>query len=127
MGRNVTHSNLSKANNTCDYRIFEEFAYHTVKVTQQKRITDIFKLDGKVYAFDSTTIDLCLGAYDWDYFRCAKGGIKVHTLFDLEVQMPPIFHITNAEVNDINGMDAIPYEPNAFYVFDRGYNDFKRA
>ena len=30
MGRNVTRSNLSKANNTRDYRIFEEFAYHTV-------------------------------------------------------------------------------------------------
>lgn len=22
-------------------------------------------------------------------------------------------------------MDVIPYESNAFYVFDRGYNDFK--
>ena len=27
--RNVSRSNLSKANNTRDYRIFEEFAYHT--------------------------------------------------------------------------------------------------
>lgn len=126
LGKNVTRSNLSKANNSRDYRIFEEFANHMVRVAQKKRIKDIFKLHGKVYAFDSTTIDLCLSVYDWAHFRRAKGGIKVHTLFDLEAQVPTIFHITKAKVNDVNGMDVIPYEPNAFYVFDRGYNDFRR-
>ena len=87
----------------------------------------IFKLGGKVYAFDSTTIDLCLSVYEWAHFRRAKGGIKVHTLFDLEAQVSTIFHITKAKLHDVNGMeDAIPYEPGSFYVFDRAYNDFKR-
>ena len=126
MGRNVTRSNLSKANNTRDYRIFEEFAYHTVGVAQEMRIENIFKLGGKVYAFDSTTIDLCLSVYEWAHFRRAKGGIKVHTLFDLEAQVPTIFHITKAKLHDVNGMDAIPYEPGSLYVFDRAYNDFRR-
>ena len=126
LGRNVTRSNLSKANNNRDYRIFEEFALHTVAVAQKKRITDIFKLGGKVYAFDSTTVELCLDVYDWAHFRKRKGGVKVHTLYDLEAQVPTIFHVTPAKVNDVNGMDVIPYEPNAFYVFDRGYNDFSR-
>ena len=126
MGRNVTRSNLSKANNTRDYRIFEEFANHTVGVAQEMRIENIFKLGGKVYAFDSTTIDLCLSVYEWAHFRRAKGGIKVHTLFDLEAQVPTIFHITKAKLHDVNGMDAIPYEPGSFYVFDRAYNDFRR-
>lgn len=111
MGRNVTRSNLPKANNTRDYRIFEEFANHTVGVAQKMRIENIFKLGGKVYAFDSTTIDLCLSVYEWAHFRRAKGGIKVHTLFDLEAQVPTIFHITKAKLHDVNGMDAIPYEP----------------
>jgi hypothetical protein len=26
----------------------------------------------------------------------------------------------------MNAMDLIPYEENSFYIFDRGYNDFKR-
>ena len=126
MGRNVTRSNLSKANNTRDYRIFEEFAYHTVGVAQKMRIENIFKLGGKVYGFDSTTIDLCISVYEWAHFRRAKGGIKVHTLFDLEAQVPTIFHITKAKLHDVNGMDVIPYEPGSFYVFDRAYNDFRR-
>ena len=41
--------------------------------------------------------------------RRAKGGIKVHTLFDLEAQVPTIFHITKAKVNDVNGMDMTKY------------------
>ncbi len=37
LGKNVTRSNLSKANNTRDYHISEEFAFHMVSVAQKKR------------------------------------------------------------------------------------------
>lgn len=47
-------------------------------------------------------------------------------MFDLEAQVPTIFHITKAKLHDVNGRDAIPYEPGSFYVFDRAYNDFRR-
>ena len=60
MGKSVTRSNLSKANEQRDYHIFEEFAYYMIDEARRKRQTEIFKLGGNVYAFDSTTIDLCL-------------------------------------------------------------------
>ena len=125
-GKAATKSNLSKANNNRDYRIFEEFAYHMVAEAQKCRATEIFKLKGKVYAFDSTTIDLCLSVFQWALFRKKKGGVKVHTLYDIETQIPTFFHITPARVHDTKAMDVIPYEENSFYIFDRGYNDFKR-
>lgn len=125
-GKAATRSNLSKANNTRDYRIFEEFAYRVVAEAQHCRVTDIFKLGGKVYAFDSTTIDLCLNVFEWALFRKKKGGVKVHTLYDIETQIPTFFHITPAKLHDTQAMDVIPYEENAFYIFDRAYNDFKR-
>lgn len=125
-GKAATRSNLSKANNTRDYRIFEEFAYRVVAEAQHCRATDIFKLGGKVYAFDSTTIDLCLNVFEWALFRKKKGGVKVHTLYDIETQIPTFFHITPAKLHDTQAMDVIPYEENAFYIFDRAYNDFKR-
>ena len=125
-GKYVTRSNLSKANNNRDYRIFEEFAYKVVAEARACRADDIFKHGGNVYAFDSTTIDLCLSAFEWAYFRKTKGGVKVHTLYDIETQIPSFFHITPAKVHDTKAMDAIPYEENSFYIFDRGYNDFQR-
>ncbi len=127
-GKFVTRSNLSKANNNRDYRIFEEFAYQVVAEARNCRATDIFKLGGNIYAFDSTTIELCLETFKWAIFRKnqRKGGIKVHTLYDLETSIPTFFHITEARVNDMNAMDVIPYEEDSFYIFDRGYNDFER-
>ena len=125
-GKGVTRSNLSKANQERDYHIFEEFAYFVVNEAREKRVTDIFNLDGNVYAFDSTTVDLCLSVFGWAAFRKHKGGIKIHTLYDIETQIPTFFHITEAKVNDVNAMDEIPYESGSYYIFDRGYNDYKR-
>lgn len=125
MGKNVSKSSLARANQDRDYRIFEEFAYFLVNEAQQKRKTDIFKLGGNIYAFDSTTIDLCLNVFWWAKFRKKKGGIKVHTLYDVETQIPIFFHITTSSVHDSKAMDKIPYEPGSYYIFDRAYNNFK--
>jgi hypothetical protein len=122
----ITRSNLAKANANRDCKIFEEFAYKMISIAQGKRITREFEICGRFYAFDSTTIDLCLNLFWWASFRKAKGGIKVHTLYDVVTQIPTFLHITNAKVNDMNGMDEIPYEPNAYYIFDRGYFDLAR-
>lgn len=125
MGRNVSRSSLARANQDRDYHIFEEYAYYLVNEARQKRVTDIFKLGGNVYAFDSTTIDLCLSVFLWAKFRKKKGGIKVHTLYDVETQIPAFFHITEASVHDSKVMNEIPYESGSYYIFDRAYNNFK--
>ena len=125
MGKNVSKSSLARANQDRDYRIFEEYAYSLVNEAQQKRKTDIFKLSGNIYAFDSTTIDLCLAVFWWAKFRKKKGGIKVHTLYDVETQIPTFFHITEASVHDSKVMKEIPYETGSYYIFDRAYNNFK--
>jgi hypothetical protein len=125
-GKNVTRSNLSKANESRNCKIFEEFAYHLIEIARNKRANDNFEIKGKVYAFDSSTIDLCLNVFWWAKFRKAKGGIKLHTLFDITTQIPAFIHITAATVNDVNAMDLIPYESDAYYIFDRGYVDYTR-
>ena len=124
MGKSVTRSNLAKANEQRDWRIFEEFAYYMIGEARKRRKTDIFNLGGSVYAFDSTTIDLCLSVFWWAKFRKKKGGIKVHTLYDIKTQMPAFMHITTASVHDVKAMPEIPLEAGAYYIFDRGYNDF---
>ena len=119
-------SNVAYANANRDYKIFEEFAHYMINLAQSKRLDREFVLHGKFYAFDSTTIDLCLSLFQWALFRTTKGGIKVHTLFDVVTQIPTYIHITEAKVHDVNAMDDIPYEPYAFYIFDKGYYDLAR-
>lgn len=125
-GKSITRSNLAKANEKRSSKIFEEFAYYLIDIAQKKRSNDNFEVKGKVYAFDSSTIDLCLSVFWWAKFRKTKGGIKLHTLFDITTQIPTFIHITAATVNDVNAMDVISYETGAYYIFDRGYVDYKR-
>ena len=125
-GKNVTRSNLAKANETRNSKIFEEFAYHLINVARRNKANDDFEIKETIYAFDSSTIDLCLSVFWWAKFRKAKGGIKLHTLFDITTQIPAFVHVTPATVNDVNAMDYLNYEQSAYYIFDRGYVDYTR-
>lgn len=125
-GKNVTLSNLAKANLKRNSKIFEEFAYHLIAIARKDKANDDFQIKGQVYAFDSTTIDLCLSVFWWAKFRKFKGGIKLHTLFDINTQIPAFVHITPASVNDMNALDTLFYETDAYYILDRGYVDYTR-
>mgnify|MGYP003321719632 FL=1 len=127
MGREpIAKTTFATANQNRDYRIFEEFAFFMMEEARSKRVDDIFKLKGHVYAFDSTTIPLCLSVFFWAKFRKKKGGVKVHFLYDLEAQVPAYYHITTASVYDSMAMSGIPFESGSYYVFDRGYNAFAK-
>ena len=121
----IAKTTFATANQNRDYRIFEDFAFFLMEQARKKRATDIFKLKGNVYAFDSTTIPLCLSVFWWAKFRKKKGGVKAHVLYDLEAQVPAFFHISTASAHDSKAMKVIPYESGSYYVFDRGHNAFK--
>ena len=121
-GRSVTRSNLSKANEIRDVRIFEQFANRVISIARQKRtgIKDFF-LSNNVYAFDSSTISLCLSVFWWTKLHHGKSGVKMHTLYDVKTSVPAFVIITGADIHDSKVMDQIPYEEDSFYVFDRAY------
>jgi hypothetical protein len=127
-GSTVSRRNFGTANERRNYRIFEEFAYVLIEEARRSCYRDDFEIevDGNVYALDSTTIDLCLSIFWWAEFRKHKGGIKLHTLYDVKTSIPSFLYITNAIVHDVNIMDIIPYEKGSFYVADKGYTDFLR-
>lgn len=121
-GKSVTRSNLSKANEVREVRIFQEFAERMVEMARKKRdgIKEFF-IKNKVYAFDSSTISLCLSVYWWTKLHHGKGGVKLHELYDVKTDIPAFSVITDASVHDSKVMDQIPYEKGSFYIFDRAY------
>jgi hypothetical protein len=126
---NVAKSTLAYWNETRDWRIYAELAQ--ILITRARKLykddNDFLKdLDAAVYAFDSTTIDLCLTLFPWAKFRKAKSAIKAHTLLDLQGNIPAWIFITDGSVHDVNALDELPIEAGAYYVMDKGYVDFKR-
>lgn len=127
-GKCVEASTISRANEVRDYHIFQDFATHMISVARRVRADCELevKVDGNVYAFDSSIISLSLGLFKWAKFKYGKSAVKLHTLFDVQTQIPGFVVVTEASVNDMPGMDFIDYESGSYYVFDRGYNDFAR-
>jgi len=125
-GRPVNLSTIARANASRDYRIFEGFAAQMIAYARRVRANAEFevKIEGNVYAFDSSTISLCLSVFWWATYRRNKGAVKMHTLLDMKTQIPCFVLVTPASTNDVKAMDHIPYEQGSFYVFDRGYNSF---
>jgi hypothetical protein len=124
----ICRSTLAYANEHRDWRIFADFAQGLIRTARDLYQHEPFgiELDETVYAFDSTTIDLCLTLFPWAQFRRRKSAVKVHTLLDLRGSIPAHVYVTGGQVHDVNLMDELLPEPGAFYLFDRGYLDFAR-
>lgn len=124
----VPLNTLAKANENRDWHIYKDFAEVLLKKVRPLYAKDHFRLelDNMVYAFDSSTISLCLKLCPWAKFRKTKGGIKMHTLLDLRGNLPVSVYLTTASVNDVKGLDELYIEPAAIYLMDKGYVDFNR-
>jgi len=124
----VSRSTLADANETRDWRIYADFAQILIRRARQLYCDEPFagELAQTAYAFDATTIDLCLALFPWAHFRRHKAAVKLHTLLDLRAQIPTFVAITDGKAADVTLLDALVIEPGAFYVLDRGYTDFGR-
>ena len=124
----VARNTLAKANENRDWRIYADLA--TVLIAQARRLyageAFAVDLDQTVYAFDSTTVDLCLTLFPWAQFRRHKSAVKLHTLIDLRGNIPCFIHVSGGRMADVTSLDLLPIEAGSFYVMDRGYTDFER-
>ena len=67
-----------------------------------------------------------MSVFWWAEFRKNKGGIKLHTLYDIKTSIPSLVLITNAKTHDVNMLDELIYEAGSYYIMDKGYIDFTR-
>ena len=124
----ISRNTLAHANATRPWQIYADFAQHLIGLARPLYAKDplAVDLDATVYAFDATTIDLCLSVFPWAPFRTTKAAIKLHTLLDLRGAIPTVIHITDGKTHEVTVLDDLVIEPGAFYLLDRGYLDFAR-
>ena len=126
--KTISRNTLANANATRPWQMYADFAQHLIGIARPLYADEplAVDLDATVYAFDATTIDLCLSVYPWAPFRSAKAAIKLHTLLDLRGAIPSFIHITDGKTHEVNILDDLIIEPGAYYLLDRGYLDFGR-
>ena len=124
----VARSTLADANEARDWRIYAEFAQALIAIARPLYAEEPFGVELKetVYAFDATTIDLCLSVFPWARFKSTKAAVRLHTLLDLRGSIPTFIHISDGRLHEVSVLDQLIVEPGAFYVMDRGLIDFER-
>jgi hypothetical protein len=108
-----SRNTLANANATRPWQIYADFAQHLIGLARPLYAQEPFGLepDATVYAFDASTIDLCLSVFAWAPFRSTKAAIKLHTLLDLRGNIPSFIHITDGKTHEVNVLDDLVLEP----------------
>lgn len=87
------------------------------------------KKSKKVFIYDSTTISLfqeiLKGSGMSDVNGRRKGGIKVHTLLDSDLDVPTMICFSAGAANDAQFLKLVTLPAGSTVVFDRGYRDYK--
>lgn len=124
----VNQSSLSRANERRDYRIFADFGNFLIQQVRpmyaNEPIANI-DVENEVFALDSTTISLSLKLFSWAPGKYSRGAVKVHTLLDLRGNIPSFVLVTDGKYHDSNDLDVLIPVPDAIYIMDKAYIDFK--
>ena len=129
IGKAFNKSTISRANNTRDWRIYRDFALKLIEQAKELYRDDNqldTKLKGRIFALDSTVVDLCLSIFWWARFRTTKAAVKINTLLDLKTSIPEFIHISDGATHDVKTLDLVHIPPGSYLVMDKAYVDFKR-
>jgi IS4 transposase len=124
-------STLSDANQrrSCDFfcDLYHDLLKKYSYVISDSRVKQVIQKQVKI--FDSTTISLfkdilkCTGRLPQNGKR--KGGIKVHTVINVDEALPQLVWFTDASTHDHVLLDKLELNKDTVYIFDKGYNDYK--
>lgn len=124
-GINSVHfSTLARANENRPYELYETFFHKLYQRILSVPRSHGFRFKNPLYAFDATTVDLCLSLFAWATFRGAKAGIKLHTLLNLQGNIPECVVIAPANIHEVNIANTLDLPKGTIIIFDRGYEDY---
>ena len=113
---------MSDGNKNRNYKVFESLYYRllsyykeTLKSRHQSHVIDEIK-NHNIKLIDSTTVSLCLNLFDWAKFRTAKGGLKIHTVWDSQLGIPDMVNISQAKLHDRYGLENNVFEKDTIIV-----------
>ena len=121
----VSRSSLARVNAEQPYTLYEALFGRLLSRCQQRAPRHGFRFKHRLYAVDSSTIDLCLAAFPWASFRRTKAAVKLHVGLDQAGQLPSFVSITEGKTGDVTVARTWSFPAGSVVVADRAYVDFK--
>ncbi|MFD2618610.1 IS4 family transposase [Terrilactibacillus laevilacticus] len=126
----ISTSQLSRKLGQLSPKLFEKIFHHLVfKIQAQMKNKPLVRDIGRLHVIDSSTMSMSLSQYPWARFRKTKAGIRLHlrVVVTKEITAPDkavLLPATHADRTQMNAL--IEIDPDAIYLFDRGYTDYKQ-
>ena len=126
--KTISRNTLAVANENRPWQIYADLALVLMGRARKLYEKEPFaiELDAKVFALDSTTIELCLVRFPWTPSQQSKAAVKAHVLLNLRGNIPEFIVISGGKMHDVRILDQMEYQIGAYYIMDRGYVDFAR-
>lgn len=121
----VKRSTLADANARRPHEVYRDFFYTLSAKVQRAAPKHPLELSRKLYALDSTFIELCLSVFPWAQFRQTKGAIKLHALLLLDGLIPSFLNITDGKTHDVTAAKKMKLPKGSMLTFDRAYVDYQ--
>lgn len=115
-------STLSDANRERPAAVFRDIAAALIPVA-----AGVLRQEGQalIRLLDSSPIALKDNRFAWAEANARTRGLKLHLLYDPRQRRPVWFEVSSAKIDDVVAGRAVPLEPGATYVFDKGYTDYR--
>ena len=107
--KTTSRNTMSNANATPTWQIYTGFVQYRIAMARPSYAKDPLAIDlgATVYAFEATTIDLCLSIYPWASFRAHKAAIITHILLDLSGTIPTFIHNSDIKTHEVNTLNLL--------------------
>lgn len=120
-------SSLSYINKHRTWELFRDYyfaLFHRFSSSMAFKRTKFKDIAKKILLLDSTTISLCLSAFNWARYRESKGALKLHMLLDYDGCLPTYVHMTDGKTSDVRVAQSLDLPKDSLVIADRAYLDF---
>lgn len=124
----VKRCNLAYANEHRDARLFAEVAAVLMRRAHRLYANEPTELglDGELFAVDASLIELSLALFPWARWQGTQAAVKLNLMLAVTTEIPAFCTLVEGRRHDVNFLDDLPLTAGSYYVFDRGYLDFRR-
>ncbi len=121
----ICRNTLSHANSRREWRIYHDFFYRILARCKDLTPKHRFRFKNPLYAFDATTVSLCLSVFPWARIKHKKGALKMHFQYDYSGDIPAFMTITTGNLSDVVAAKRhLPISRDSIYCLDRAYIDY---
>ena len=122
--RPVARTSLARVNEEQPWTLYEALFAKLYQRCQRLAPRHGFSFQNKLYALDSSLIDLSLSVFPWAHYALGKAAMKLHLGLDQDGMLPAFAVVTESRVSDLTGARALAFPRASIVVFDKGYSDY---